>query len=67
MTSLTDLENLCREAAMHALRSNIAVASITPVNFKNALSVCHPSLTAEKLAAYQVGVAEVIVAGLVTS
>jgi transitional endoplasmic reticulum ATPase len=40
-----DLENICREAAMHALRSNISSTEVTMKDFQDALKEVGPSVT----------------------
>jgi transitional endoplasmic reticulum ATPase len=42
-----DLENLCREAAMHALRVDINVTEVTMKDFQDALKEVGPSVTAD--------------------
>jgi transitional endoplasmic reticulum ATPase len=40
-----DIENLCREAAMHALRRDINVTEVTMQDFQDALKEVGPSVT----------------------
>jgi len=47
-----DIEALCREAAMHAIRENWTPRKVTMADFENALKVVPPSLSPEELKAY---------------
>ena len=40
-----DIESLCREAAMHALRKNVNSAEVTMKDFQDALKEMGPSIT----------------------
>jgi transitional endoplasmic reticulum ATPase len=40
-----DIESLCREAAMHALRKNISAGEVTMKDFQDALKEVGPSVT----------------------
>jgi transitional endoplasmic reticulum ATPase len=40
-----DIESLCREAAMHALRSDIAAREVTMKDFQEAIKEVRPSVT----------------------
>jgi transitional endoplasmic reticulum ATPase len=40
-----DLENICREAAMHALRQDINASEVTMKDFQDALKEVGPSVT----------------------
>ncbi len=40
-----DLESLCREAALHALRKNIDIDKVTKLDFKRALDEIRPSVS----------------------
>jgi len=48
-----DIETLCREAAMHALRENIRARKITFDHFKEARKEIHPTITPEILKWYE--------------
>jgi transitional endoplasmic reticulum ATPase len=48
-----DIESVCREAAMLALRKNIAAKEVTMVDFKKALEVVRPSVTKEVEQTYE--------------
>ena len=47
-----DLENVCREAALHALRSNMEGAVVGQDHFDHVLRQVPPSLTAAQLIQY---------------
>ena len=47
-----DLENMCREAALEALRKSIAATTVNDAHFETALLSSRPSLTPEVLAKY---------------
>ncbi|KAI9355174.1 P-loop containing nucleoside triphosphate hydrolase protein [Pilaira anomala] len=47
-----DLQNICRESAMEALRSNKLASDVTMVNFNFSLSTIPPSLNAESVKEY---------------
>ncbi len=47
-----DIEALCREAAMHAIRENWKPRKVTMSDFENALKVVPPSLSPDELKAY---------------
>ena len=48
-----DLENLCREAALNALRRSISAAQVAMADFRTVLATLRPSLTAAMLAGYE--------------
>ncbi len=48
-----DLENLCREAAMMALRENIDSATVTAEHFKKVLKNIKPSIDEEEMEMYK--------------
>ncbi|KAJ1800436.1 hypothetical protein LPJ59_001094 [Coemansia sp. RSA 2399] len=47
-----DLDNVCREAALLALRSDLGATSIKWAHFENALGIVGPSLTAKAMVPY---------------
>ncbi|MEP7054619.1 MAG: AAA family ATPase [Actinomycetota bacterium] len=51
--SAADLQSLCREAAMTAMRENIASPSVTAAHFAAALRVVRPSLQPAQVAALE--------------
>jgi len=48
-----DIESLCREAAMVALRENINKRKVSKIHFKKALEYVHPTLTDDIIKFYQ--------------
>jgi transitional endoplasmic reticulum ATPase len=48
-----DIENLCREAGLAALRKNKTAAKVTAAHFEEALANAHPSTTAETQKYYE--------------
>ena len=52
MTSFVDLENVCREAALWALRDNIDTSHVNSTHFDTALRNVTPTLTAAQLDQY---------------
>jgi transitional endoplasmic reticulum ATPase len=49
---VADLENVCREAALNALREDIDIGTVAARHFQTALAVVPPSLTVSQLAEY---------------
>ncbi|KAG2232545.1 hypothetical protein INT48_000925 [Thamnidium elegans] len=47
-----DLQNICRESAMEALRSNKLASDVTMANFNKSLATIPPSLNAESVKEY---------------
>ncbi|GAA5806195.1 hypothetical protein HPULCUR_011726 [Helicostylum pulchrum] len=47
-----DLQNICRESAMEALRSNKLASDVTMANFNKSLATIPPSLNAESIKEY---------------
>jgi transitional endoplasmic reticulum ATPase len=58
-----DIESLCREAAMQALRKDPAAKEVTMANFEAAMSVVKPSVT-EQIIKYYDGIKEKIESGI---
>ena len=48
-----DLENVCREAALKALRESLAAPAVAQSHFEAALSATRPSLTPDVLEQYR--------------
>jgi transitional endoplasmic reticulum ATPase len=58
-----DIEGLCREAAMQALRKDPSAKEVTTANFDAALKVIRPSVT-EEIIKYYEGIKEKIESGI---
>ncbi|MFH0815684.1 MAG: CDC48 family AAA ATPase [Methanobacteriota archaeon] len=61
-----DIEGLCREAAMQALRQDPAAKEVTTAHFEAALKVIRPSVT-EEIIKYYEGIKEKIESGITKS
>ncbi|MBA7583915.1 hypothetical protein ES708_25866 [subsurface metagenome] len=49
----SDVEALCREAGMAALRQNFNIAKVSMKHFKKAIKKIHPTVTPEVLKYYE--------------